>query len=226
MVLHIGSEIVEASLLPKHIFKFVYRKESLMKFNVALLFASLALLAFSSNAVAGETYYFGTNPARTNISFVGEADLETILGYSNSISGSINTDGSGELTIPVADMKTGIDMRDEHMRGADWLDAATHANIILKITSLKQDGKKYVYEGTLEIKGKSQKVSGEAKVKFVDAEKAAKFMLGDGAWVSVKTSFEVKLADFGVAIPDMVASKVSGTWSIDVDIWGSTQPAK
>jgi len=27
-------------------------------------------------------------------------------------------------------------------------------------------------------------------------------------------------------VPDMVASKVSGTWSIDVDLWGTTQAPK
>ncbi|PIW01527.1 MAG: hypothetical protein COW42_04585, partial [Deltaproteobacteria bacterium CG17_big_fil_post_rev_8_21_14_2_50_63_7] len=156
----------------------------------------------------------------------GEAELETILGYTNSVSGSIDADGKGELVIAVADLKTGIDMRDEHLRGADWLDASNNPNIVLKLTSLKANGKKYTYKGTLEIKGKSQEISGEAKVKFVDAEKAAKFMIGDGAWVNVKTSFEIKLADYGVNVPDMVASKVSGTWSIDVDLWGTTQAPK
>jgi len=197
-----------------------------MKFNRVFLLSSVALLAFASNAAAGETYYFGTNAARTNISFVGEAELETILGYTNSVSGSIDADGKGELVIAVADLKTGIDMRDEHLRGADWLDASNNPNIVLKLTSLKANGKKYTYKGTLEIKGKSQEISGEAKVKFVDAEKAAKFMIGDGAWVNVKTSFEIKLADDGVNVPDMVASKVSGTWSIDVDLWGTTQAPK
>ncbi|OIP36313.1 MAG: hypothetical protein AUK47_15350 [Deltaproteobacteria bacterium CG2_30_63_29] len=197
-----------------------------MKFNRVFLLSSVALLAFASNAAAGETYYFGTNAARTNISFVGEAELETILGYTNSVSGSIDADGKGELVIAVADLKTGIDMRDEHLRGADWLDASNNPNIVLKLTSLKANGKKYTYKGTLEIKGKSQEISGEAKVKFVDAEKAAKFMIGDGAWVNVKTSFEIKLADYGVNVPDMVASKVSGTWSIDVDLWGTTQAPK
>ena len=197
-----------------------------MKFNRVFLLSSVALLAFASNAAAGETYYFGTNAARTNISFVGEAELETILGYTNSVSGSIDADGRGELVIAVADLKTGIDMRDEHLRGADWLDASNNPNIVLKLTSLKANGKKYTYKGTLEIKGKSQEISGEAKVKFVDAEKAAKFMIGDGAWVNVKTSFEIKLADYGVNVPDMVASKVSGTWSIDVDLWGTTQAPK
>ena len=166
-----------------------------MKFNRVFLLSSVALLAFASNAAAGETYYFGTNAARTNISFVGEAELETILGYTNSVSGSIDADGKGELVIAVADLKTGIDMRDEHLRGAYWLDASNNPNIVLKLTSLKANGKKYTYKGTLEIKGKSQEISGEAKVKFVDAEKAAKFMIGDGAWVNVKTSFEIKLAD-------------------------------
>ena len=130
------------------------------------------------------------------------------------------------LKIDVKTLDTGIALRDEHLQGEMWLDAAKHPNIELELTKVtaRSDGKIWDYEGTLSMKGTSKKISGEARIKFVDEDKAKKFQLGKGEWVNVKASFDVKLSDFGVEIPDGVGSKVSDVWEIQVDIWGTTSP--
>ena len=55
--------------------------------SAAFLVPTLAQ-AQPASELAGKTYHFGTHPARTNITFVSEADLETIHGVTNTVGGS------------------------------------------------------------------------------------------------------------------------------------------
>ena len=198
--------------------------------TTSLLIALLITFA-ASTAFADATHFtLGTHEARTNISFVGEADIETIHGFTNQLAGVVSFDGdalSGEaaLAVDVTTMDTGIPLRDEHLQGEMWLDIAKHPKIEVTITSLTKRTKKvWDITGTITVKGVSKPFSSEAKVKFVDAENAKRFKLGNGEWVNIKTAFEVTLTDHGVAIPEGVAAKVSDTWSISVDSWGTTKP--
>ncbi|MHC5012311.1 MAG: YceI family protein [Planctomycetota bacterium] len=201
----------------------------------ALTLTALAVALVSSGAsaapadLAGKTFYFGTHPARTNVSFVSEADLETIHGFTNSISGSIavaasGASASGQLTIKVAGLKTGIDLRDEHLRGEMWLDAANHPQIQLRLdrATLAADGRTWNYEATLTIKGRSQRITGSGTVRYISEQVAAQARLGPGAWVRVKTRFDVRLSSFGVAIPDGIGPKVSDTWAVSIDLYGTS----
>ena len=198
------------------------------KSRVFTIVLGALILLLAVPAAAEESYTFGQNEARTNVTFVGEAELETIHGFTNKISGEVKTDGeklleSAIFKVKVADMETGIELRDEHMRGEGWLDASQFPTIQLELTKATQkEGSKWAFEGKLTIKGVSQTVSGEAKIKFVDEEKAARFKLGDGAWVQVKTSIVISLSDFGIEVPDQAGAKVSDSWTLGVDIWGST----
>src|SRR5260221_2536861 len=91
-----------------------------------LLIASATLPAFAGGGKT--TYHFGAAQNRTNITFESKADLETIIGSSQSIEGSatINWEaGTGKvaLSVPVASLRTGIDARDGHLRSENWLNA-------------------------------------------------------------------------------------------------------
>ncbi len=195
------------------------------------LLAALLITLVASNAFAeAKSYTLGTHEARTNISFVGEADIETIHGFTNQLKGTVSFDGdalSGEATLAVnvTTMDTGIPLRNEHLQGEMWLDTAKHPTVEVTITSLTKRTKKvWDIKGTITVKGVTKPFSSEGKVKFVNAENAKKFKLGNGEWVNIKTAFEVTLTDHGIAIPDGVAAKVSDTWSISVDVWGTTKP--
>ena len=55
---------------------------------------------------------------------------------------------------------------------------------------------------------------------YAEAEKAG---LGSGEWLRVSTSFDVKLSDFGIAIPGMAAAKVNDTWKVTVQAFTGTE---
>ena len=70
---------------------------------LAVVFASTA--ADAKDALKTKTYHFGTHEARTNVTFVSEADLETIHGVTHKMQGSVSIDatgGKGKGTLRVA----------------------------------------------------------------------------------------------------------------------------
>ncbi len=184
--------------------------------------------AEAANRLKSKTYHFGTHPARTNVAFVSDADLETIHGRTNKMSGSVTVDAtgnkaSGTLRVAVADLRTGIDERDEHLRSAQWLDAAKFPNISLQIVSADQGAneRSWTFTGKLTIKGKTREVKAKASVIAFDPARTQR-TLGAGEWVRVRARLDVKLSDFGVKIPEMVGAKVSDIWNLRIDLYGST----
>lgn len=214
-----------------------------MRTHVARLLVPAALGGFLAGAPparagdppAKQTYTFGTFVARTNITFVSEADLETIHGVCHAVSGSVEYDtatgsASGRLTVPVKDMHTGIDKRDAHMRGEEggvWLEAAKYPEIVFEIEKtapVKDEKNLFDFEGKLSIHGVTKAWKGRATIRFVPASVAGPAKLGDGDWVRVKTTFDVPIEEFGVKIPDGVGPKVSKAWQVTVDVYGTTAP--
>ncbi len=191
----------------------------------------------AADEVKGTLYHFGVTEQRTNVLFESETTVETIHGITHRISGTATFDFEGgkavtELTVPVKSLSTGLEARDGHMMGEDWLDAEKHPDIVFKATSLKRvkvlDEKAmketWAYEGTLTIKGKSNALKGEATVQRIPDELGKK--LGKGSWVKVKTEFQVTLKDFGIEVPDVSAAKVSPIWDIKLDLLATTAEPK
>ena len=109
--------------------------------NLIAGFTLLALSLMGTAAIAADTtYHFGVSEQRTNITFQSETDFETILGSSRSLSGSATVDLSAgtiqaELSVPIESMRTGIDLRDKHMKSGMWMDAKKFPNITFKTGS-------------------------------------------------------------------------------------------
>ena len=68
--------------------------------------------------------------------------------------------GRVELRIPAASVNTGDEKRDGHLRSADFLDAATHPEIVFKSTTVTPKGKdEFTVQGDLTIRGTTKPVS-------------------------------------------------------------------
>ena len=92
--------------------------------------------------------------------------LATVRGAFSGASGVIDFDpakpeaGGVELRIPAASVNTGDEKRDGHLRSADFLDAATHPEIVFKSTKVTPKGKdEFVVDGELTIRGTTKPVS-------------------------------------------------------------------
>src|SRR6185503_6948292 len=90
------------------------------------------------------TFYVGHHPKFVNITFESQADIETIVGTTNKAKGEIKADlekaaGSVSISVPVASMKTGIDMRDEHLRSDQWVDAKKFPDLTFVSKKVERD---------------------------------------------------------------------------------------
>ncbi len=187
--------------------------------------ALTAIVAAAPVAAAERAFTVGGDDKNTNITFESETDFETILGRTNSASGSVVADleagsGSVDVRVPVASLDTGIALRNKHLQSGDWLDAKKHPEIRFVSRSVRKlaDGA-WELEGDFSLHGASQPVTVRAQVRPIPAEAAKAAGLGKGDWLRVSAPFELKLSDFGIAVPQKVAGRVSDVWKVKLSLF-------
>lgn len=195
-----------------------------------------------AHAAQGTIFNVADPMGRNAVTFKSEAPLEDIVGTSNALAGYIAFDPAqpskgarGELSVPVASLRTGIPMRDEHLRGSDWLDAAAQPDIRFVIDSVrnvkvvKAAGAARTYDltlaGSLSIHGRTQRIEVPARVTYLPESEQTR-MRAPGNLIAGRTSFDVALKDFDVrGMQGVVGAKVSETITIDVSFFASDKPA-
>jgi polyisoprenoid-binding protein YceI len=204
--------------------KTMYTRVSLVLFSLVAIINAPALLAAQEFTVQG---------GLSNISFESDAMLETITGTTSDVSGTVTTDltnpsaTTATVTVPVASLRTGVDLRDEHLVSGDWLDAGAHPNITFAIASVDAPSGATLTHGqavtatvagTLTIKGTSHEVSVPAQVTFYEVESAdvAGTYGIEGNVLRVTSSFTVLLSDYGINVPGPLRAKVSNEIGVTI----------
>jgi polyisoprenoid-binding protein YceI len=133
----------------------------------------------------------------------------------------------GEVLISTASLKSGIDLRDEHIRSADWLDAEQFPTISFKIKEVKgiekiEDNKlKAKVLGEFTVHGVTKEVESEVTLVYLEENEMTKMkMPGDLLGVRAKINFN--LSDYGVQHMAL-GKKVSDEIEINVNIVGSNK---
>lgn len=195
-----------------------------------LAVALVALLAGVSVVSAGEqTYHFGVSDQRSNVTFESNTDFEIILGSTHKLEGQVVADfdagsGSVKAEVPVESLRTGIDMRDKHLRSGKWLNAKKFPMISFVSTKARRvSGNTWQIEGTFTLHGVSKAMTVQAEVREIPAAAAKKAGLEGGEWLRVVVPFEVSLSEFGVKIPGRAAAKVNDTWKVKILAFASTK---
>jgi len=186
--------------------------------------ASLVILLVSAaTPVLGQEYDFAVESKYVNIAFESKGDVEDILGTARAISGTARVSpgsASFELTVPVDLLRTGIDLRDEHLRSEFWLDAKKNPHISFKGTSIKAIGRqKYEVAGTFSMHGVEKPLRLTVEAIRVPKERAVKAGMKEANWLRVRTEFKVKLSDFNVEIPAIAEGKVNDEWTVRVSLY-------
>ena len=203
-------------------------KSRKLEILVLVSFVALTLASLAPVAAEETTYHFGTSPKNTNVTFESETDFETILGSTRDIRGTAVVDFDGgtaqtTIEIPVESLRTGIDMRDEHLRSGMWLDAKKHPTISFASTSARKiDDTHWEVSGTFSMHGESREMSTTVEVRPIPGSVAKQAGLGKGDWIRITAPFEVKLSDFGVTIPKKPAQRVNDTWKVKIQAFAST----
>lgn len=187
----------------------------------------------------GRVYHVLTDRDR-QVYFESNAPLENIKGQSNKVVGYAVLDtgqpGSivaGEWKLPVGSMKTGIDLRDEHIVGKDWLDAKQNPDIVFQIKEtrdikvIKTSDAFSSYEvtlvGDLTLHGVTRTISIPGSTITLMKESEATRKVARGDLMALRSKFTATLKDYNVSHP-VIGEKVAKDVEIDVALYLSTTP--
>ncbi len=104
-----------------------------------------AVPAFADSPFVGKKgpLAFTINSDKSEFKFVSDMPAERIPGNAKGITGSLAVGDAekaetttGTVTVPVAKMETGNPMRDQHMRGPEWLNGGANPNISFAIDKI------------------------------------------------------------------------------------------
>jgi polyisoprenoid-binding protein YceI len=210
-------------------------KTAIKSFVVAsLLIAGTLANGFDVNRSGSQTFSFKDKMGSNQATFFSTAPLEDITGMSTDVWGNVSFDVEditntleGKVKISTASLESGIDLRDEHIRSADWLNAEEYPEITFNIKDVKNvkeiDGSniKVTVIGEFTLHGVTKEVKSDVDLTYLEESELTKMRL-PGDLLSVRAKFNIKLSDFGVQ--HMVLGKrVSDEIEISVNIVGSNK---
>jgi polyisoprenoid-binding protein YceI len=198
-----------------------------MNLRIASVLSLAAVMAIAS--AAPMTFKVGAGSAAQQLATVeSNTEFEDFIGRTDKVTGSISFDpatrkGSGTITVDAKSISTGIDLRDDHMRSANWMDTEKHPTIKFATTKVThKSGNTYEVEGNLTMKGVTKKVKTNATVTHRKASAATAAAGFKGDVVQVKTTLNVRLSDYSVTIPAPARGKVAPTVKLNLSVFGQT----
>jgi len=147
----------------------------------------------TGTALAGPATY-QLDQGTSAVTFTHKAlwGLQTVRGEFSDLSGTaeIKADGSadGRLEIGAASLNTKNRKRDEHLRSADFFNAADHPKIIVDVAeAATSDGGNVQASGNLTVAGRTRPLTLTAKISEADAQS-----------VMLTADAQIDRADFGM----------------------------
>ena len=183
--------------------------------------STLCLLFFATVSMA-QTQYFHVAPGKpTQVRFESKARLERFGGKSDALSGWFALDPaalgtlSGELVLDLADLDTGLKLRNQHMRETVLhTDRHPTARLVLNqcegAAKLGNTPTKLKTTGELTLHGVTRKIVADVEARMA------------GSSIAFDARFDVRLADFEIERPKMLMLKVAET--VQVQIHGVATP--
>jgi polyisoprenoid-binding protein YceI len=140
--------------------------------------------------------------------WASDAPLEKINGTAEGVEGTLTLDPKdvgtlkGTIATSVTTMKTGIEMRDNHLKGEGWLDAEKYPTITFSadsVADINVVGNKMFASavGKFTLYGVSQTMKIPITLLYVEASAATRER-GPGDFIMLTADFELALKDFNV----------------------------
>jgi len=131
----------------------------------------LTLLTFSAMQLLAQTTVWKTDKAHSQVNFsVSHLLIAEVTGRFNEFDATLShikedfTDATIEATIKASSINTDNQMRDNHLRSDDFLNAEKYPNLIFKSTSIEKTGKNtYKIKGDLTVRDSTKSVVLDAK---------------------------------------------------------------
>ena len=203
---------------------------------IVVLISSFSLQAqgFKVKAKGSQTFDFEDKAGKNQITFFSTTPLEDINGTVNAIPGNVSFDIAnfaktvkGKIIVKVASMNTGIELRNSHLKGANWLNEKKFPEIIFElkyVENAKQtaDNKiEFKAKGNFTLHGVTKEITSDVEAVYLDEnEQTQKRSPGD--LLGLRTKFKVSLSDYDVDNA-VVGKKVADTIEVTVNIVGANK---
>ena len=179
-----------------------------------------------------QVFDFKDSQERNQTTFISEARYENITGLTNDVWGKVSFDAkdikstlTGEVSISVSSIKTGIEKRDEHLQSVSWLNSEKYPTIEFKIKEvnridLVEDNLlKIVVLGEFNLHGKTNLVYANVTMKYTPENDVTKTIM-QGDLLSIVAKFEIKLSDYGIT-NSLIDNRVSDKIELTANLLGS-----
>jgi polyisoprenoid-binding protein YceI len=199
------------------------------------LILALVLLTAASSLLAAPRTYNTTSDGKNYAMFTSEATLETIHGRTSKVTGTITADpadapaSSVDITIDLASLDTGIDMRNGHLRErflqVDKFPTATFKSVNVAAPKSIGSNNPIVINvtGDLTIHGVTKRVTVPVRVVVIPETELTKSSRGPGDWIHATTDFQIKLGDYGIPVPENLVMKLSDRIGIKLDLFANAK---
>jgi polyisoprenoid-binding protein YceI len=116
------------------------------------------------------------------------------------------TDAQIELKADINSINTDNNSRDEHIKGADYFDAAQYPTLLFKSSSIKKiDSKNYTVTGTLTLHGISKNITLNAKLNGVGENPMSKKTMAGFKITGIVKRSDFKIGEESMMLGDEVA---------------------
>ncbi len=206
------------------------------KISTVLIFTTSLSLAqgFKVKATGIQTFSFTDERGRNQTTFFSATPLEDINGTASGISGTVTFDINnfastlkGKIVITASSLKTGIDLRDEHLKSANWLDAEKYPEIVFEIkkvisTEQVSDNKlKGKVLGAFTMHGFTKDVTANFEATYLEENEQTK-MRAPGDLLGIRANFNIILSEYGIS-NSIIGNKVADKIEVGVNFVGSNK---
>lgn len=162
----------------------------------ALIFFTVTILAIGSFAQDKWTI----DPAHSSLNFnISHSGISMVNGKFTDYTGDLTIKGEDfesaniDFTIQVASLNTNVEMRDNHLRSADFFEVETYPTMTFKSTKVLATGKPdyYLLHGKLKIKDVTKDV-------IFDVKYGGKVASDEGEKIGVKATTTINRFDYNI----------------------------
>lgn len=172
----------------------------------------------------------------SSVTFTSDAPLETIVGNTTAATGDITVDVAdlsatkGTIEVDLRDLKTGIDMRDEHLLGPKFLNTEAYPKAVFKLTRVEvaktpvtQARKQHItLHGEFSLRGVTKTVAVDGRVAFYRWNEGLKEVYIKGDVLRIDANFDLELADYGIDPGSLLGKKVANTVKVGLKLTATT----
>ncbi len=163
-----------------------------------LTLTALVLVMLTGSAPArAESLRFRIQPEASEITFRATSRLMNAEGHFGRFSGDVVADPAGltgariSLTIDAASLETGIEMRDKHLRSADFFDIERFPTIAFQSVRVESAGRRATVMGRLTLHGVTREIAVPVDVQITETALVAsgEFIVNRGEYAMNYNSF-------------------------------------